>query len=233
MNIDFQYLADHNLLFLYLHQGHYLNPLVPQQKEVLANGGFFEDPSHQTVFNFFTNTLSDLSPASYFPTPILRALAHGESLSLALVKKYSYPHIRVDQSQNWFLQEKCLDSRIKNFFLTHLAYESTIDRYYVEYLVEQRWDKCYLDCAITPVLGIGIQIQKSPFTEIQLNNGKSDHLCLETFQLDAAERLFCQTQKHGNALLADGPRVALLQTLDDSGTALTIGGKHYKIQRTS
>ena len=113
-----------------------------------------------------------------------------------------------------------LDQRLKKFLQSHLAYEEELRRYFVEYQVEKRMDKCYLDCETTPMLARQIEIQESDPLLALLNNGKHDYLDPRSFSMDAQENLYCRSSCHGELLLADYPRYRILKHVTEDGNYL-------------
>jgi len=224
----FQTLAAHNTLIFYLWEQQNLNPLIPEQQAVLWESGLLDDPIHQEVLQQLIAALPNVIAAIYCPTPIAREMKQGVPFTLALAEKYSYAYIKVNHQQEWFLKGVRLDHKIKKFLQENLFYEACLKRYYVEYQVEQRMDKCYLDCETTPMVAKQIEA-KSDHLEVCLNNGKVDQVSPPAFQMDDQELLYCHTSHHGEILLADNPRFFILKQLSEDGTMIPIGETVYSL----
>jgi hypothetical protein len=87
---------------------------------------------------------------------------------------------------------------------------------------DNRWDKCYLECAITPMLALAIDNVQEEL-KLQLNNQQTDSIDLNSFRIDSRERCFVHSQNHGEVLLAETPRFWLLDHLNESGSQLVFG----------
>ena len=59
--------------------------------------------------------------------------------------------------KKWSLRNKYITGKVLSLFESNLFYEKGTNRYYVEYWSDSRWDKCYLECAITPMLGLSLE----------------------------------------------------------------------------
>lgn len=220
MESVFQQLAAADIQVLFLLDQRYLNPLIATQQAKLREAGLLEDADNRVALEKLNQAMLDLPPATYFPTPIAREMKEGTPFSLTLAEKYSYGYIQVDIEQNWSMQGIRLDQRLKKFLQSHLAYEEELRRYFVEYQVEKRMDKCYLDCEITPMLARHIEIQESDPLLALLNNGKHDYLDPRSFSMDAQENLYCRSSCHGEVLLADYPRYRILKHVTEDGNYL-------------
>ncbi len=224
----FQLLAEHNTLIFYLWKQQNLNPLIPEQQAVLWESGLLDDPLNQEVLQKLIEALPTLIPATYCPTPIAREMRQGVPFTLALAEKYSYAYIKVNHQQEWFLKGIRLDQKIKKFLQENLFYEALLKRYYIEYQVEQRMDKCYMDCEITPM--VARQIAPKPdHLEVCLNNGKIDQVSPPAFQMDDKEFLYCHTSQHGEILLADNPRFFILEKISEDGKLIHLGETVYSL----
>lgn len=225
----FQQLAEHNILILYLCEGRNLNPLLEQEYSLLKESGLLDTPLNAVVLEKLLAAIPDLPPATYCPAPIAREIEQGVEFTIALAQKYAYDYIKVDSQQNWFLKGRHLDQRFKNFLQAYLFYEAPLKRYYVEYKVDQRMDKCYLACAITPMLALHIVENQNHQLAVTLNNGKQDQAALHSFRMDGQERLYCQTREHGEILLANDPRFFILEKITEDSQSLRFGKTVYPL----
>ena len=179
---------------------------------------------------YFPKFEDEMPKGMYFPIPISREIKKkGERFSKELALKSHYDFIYVDQKQQWSLKNKRITGKVLSLFKSNLYFEELIDRYFVEYWSDARWDKCYLECAITPMLALAIE-SVSEGIMLQLNNNKSDLIYLNSFRMDKNERCFVQTENFGEALLADSPRFWLLNHLDDSGTHLIVNEDRFPLK---
>ena len=229
MESVFQQLASADILVLYLVDRRYLNPLIPKQHARLDEASLLENAGNRAVLEKLIQAVDELSPATYFPTPIAREMQQGTIFSLNLAKKYSYSYIHVDTRQNWSMHGIRLDQRLKNFLQSYLAYEAVLQRYYIEYRVEQRMDKCYLQCESTPMLAKKIEMQSKDQLLALLNNGKYDSLDPWSFQMDEQENLYCHSSCHGEILLADNPRFWILKQIVEDGAFFRISNSVYPL----
>ena len=180
----------------------------------------------EEIFPKFEN---ELPKGMYFPIPISRKIKQGERFSKELAFQYHYDFINVDQKQQWSLRNKRITGKVLSLFKSNLYFEELTGRYFVEYWSDARWDKCYLECAITPMLALAID-SVSEGIMLQLNNNKSDLIYLNSFRMDKNERCFVQTENFGEVLLADSPRFWLLDHLDDSGTHLIVKEDRFPLK---
>ena len=116
-----------------------------------------------------------------------------------------------------------------SLFKSNLFFEEVTGCYFVEYWSDAHWDKCYLECAITPMLALAIDSVSEGFM-LQLNNNKSDFINLNSFRMDKKERCFVESKNFGEVLLSDSPRFWLLDHLDKSGTHLIIKNDRIPIK---
>ena len=229
MESVFQQLADEDILLLYLLDQHYLNPLDPKQRVRLQEAGLLGDAGNRAVLVKLMQAMNELPPAAYFPTPIAREMQQGAAFSLILARKYSYAHIQVDAWQSWSMRGVRLDKRLKKFLEAYLAYEVELQRYFVEYRVDQRMDKCYLDCETTPMLVRNIEIRSKDQLSGLLNNGKYDQLDPWSFRMDEQENLYCRSTCHGEVMLADNPRFRILERIMEDGNSFRLNNSVYPL----
>ena len=229
MEAVFRLLAESNILVLYLLNGRNLNPLLAKEQALLKQAGLLEAPWNAVVLEHLVQEKNALPPAAYCPAPMAREMAQGATFTLSLAARYRYDYIQVDSQQNWFLKGRSLDLRFKKFLQESLFYEKPLERYYVEYAVDQRLDKCYLDCALTPMLAVQVEPCTDGQLGVVLNNGQPDRLDLSSFWMDGQERLFCRSLAHGEILMADNPRFLILKNLTQEGRSLRFGKKLYPL----
>ncbi|HIG78057.1 MAG TPA: hypothetical protein EYQ48_09365, partial [Candidatus Lambdaproteobacteria bacterium] len=147
-----------NLIMLFLWKDHFLNPLVPEQLQKLKSSGLLDNKYLLKVLEEYLPELdAELPRGMYFPVPISRSLSEGGEFSTILAGQFFYDFIRVDDSQKWSLRDKYITGKVLSLFESNLFYEKETNRYYVEYWSDSRWDKCYLECAITPMLGLSVE----------------------------------------------------------------------------
>ena len=178
---------------------------------------------------YFPKFENELPKGMYFPIPISRKIKQGERFSKELALQFHYDFINVDQKQQWSLRNKRITGKVLSLFKSNLYFEELTGRYFVEYWSDARWDKCYLECTITPMLALAID-SVSEGIMLQLNNNKSDLIYLNSFRMDKNERCFVQTENFGEVLLADSPRFWLLDHLDDSGTHLIVKEDRFPLK---
>ena len=127
---------------------------------------------------------------------------------------------------------KVLNDRENSFFkgkkILLLGSDGFLGRYFVEYFSESRWDKCYLECVVSPMLVLSVSYEKHNF-KMLLNNGKEDQTKESVLMMDDQERCFLKSQTHGTVMLADAPRYEILKHLDESEQDLVINGQSIPI----
>ena len=221
--------SDREMILMFLWENRFLNPLIPEQQQTIKSSGLLEGTVMEVVEEYFPKFENELPKGMYFPIPISREIKKGERFSKELALQLHYDFINVDQKQQWSLRNKRITGKVLSLFKSNLYFEELIDRYFVEYWSDARWDKCYLECAITPMLALAIE-SVSEGIMLQLNNNKSDLIYLNSFRMDKNERCFVQTENFGEALLADSPRFWLLNHLDDSGTHLIVNKGRFPLK---
>ena len=217
-----EWFSERNKIMLFLWNDRFLNPLIPTQLQKIKSSGLLDyDKLLQVLDEHFPQFEDELPPGMYFPVPISRTLTEGEEFSPELALRFFYGFIHVDGSQKWSLRGKLITGKVLSLFESNLFFEEETSRCFVEYWSENRWDKCYLECATTPFLALSIESTPDGF-QLLLNNHKTDSLDLQSFRIDTLERCFVRTQNHGEVLLADAPRFWLLDHLNESGSHLVV-----------
>ena len=213
--------SERGMIMMFLWENRFLNPQISEQQQTIKSSGLLGKTVMKVLEEYFPKFENELPKGMYFPTPISRKIKQGERFSKELALQYHYDFINVDQKQQWSLRNKRITGKVLSLFKSNLYFEELTGRYFVEYWSDARWDKCYLECTITPMLALAID-SVSEGIMLQLNNNKSDLIYLNSFRMDKNERCFVQTENFGEVLLADSPRFWLLDHLDDSGTHLIV-----------
>ena len=95
------------------------------------------------------------------------------------------------------------------------------------------WDKCYMECGITPITAVAVEEQSIESGDsglpATLNNGCRDDLDLQTLRLDATERLLCKSTAHGDVLFSDNLRFTLLRGVSEDLRSVEIGGSEWPL----
>ena len=225
--------SERNLIMLFLWKDRFLNPLVPEQLQKLKSSGLLDNKYLLKVLEEYLPELdAELPRGMYFPVPISRSFSEGGEISTKLAGQFFYDFIRVDDCQKWSLRDKYITGKVLSLFESNLFYEKETSRYYVEYWSDSRWDKCYLECALTPILGLSVESIPGGL-KMQLNNHKTDTIDLHSFRIDAEERCFAFSLNHGEVLLADTPRFWLLNQLDETGTQLVLNKQLFPLNISS
>ena len=220
--------SENGMIMIFLWKDRFLNPHISEQKQILKSTGLFTKTVMKVLEEYLPKFQDELPKGMYFPTPISRAIKHGEKFSKELATKYHYDFIEVDQKQQWTLKNKRISGKVLSLFKSNLYFEKETGLYFIEYWSDKLWDKCYLECAISPILALAIEHVSKGF-KIQLNNNKSDFIYLDSFRMDKKERCFVKSEKFGEVLLADSPRFWLLDHLDDSGKYLIVNKNRFPI----
>ena len=231
MNLEkrLEWFFDRKLIMLFLCEGRFLNPLIPDEMSRIKKSGLLDDDLTLLVLEKkITKCISHLPRGMYFPVAISKVLKNGENFSEELAIQFHYDFIKIDQYQKWYLRENKIAGKILSLFERNLYYEKDIKLYFVEYWSEKRWDKCYLDSEITPMRALGIEMVKEEF-KLKLNNQKDDSLDPSSFRIDKKERCFVLSKNYGEVMLTDAPRFWLLNHLDDSGSHLVFGKRYLPL----
>ena len=224
-----QWFFERKMIMLFLWEERFLNPFIQEELWLLKVSGLLEDDKTLELMDIiFPESINQLQTGIYFPVPISRALKHGNDFSTELAMRFHYDFIQVDQYQKWSLRKNNISGKVLALFESNLFYEKESKLYFVEYWSDNRWDKCYLECEITPMLALALELVQEKF-KLQLNNQVIDSLELHSFRMDKKERCFVSTQNYGEVLLADAPRFWLLKHLDESGSYLVFGERHFSL----
>ena len=134
-----------------------LNPILKKHQEELEKERLLELPGVDEVIEKDLLRM-DLNPPNgmYFPVPIAREKKTREELKPEVINRFHYDFIMVNDQQQWSMKNKTISGRILEFFQSHLNYELETGRYFVEYFSESHWDKCYLECDVSPMLALSI-----------------------------------------------------------------------------
>ena len=221
--------SERGMIMLFLWESRFLNPQISEQQQTIKSSGLLDKTVMKLLEEYFPKFENELPKGMYFPNPISRAINQGERFSKELALQFHYDFINVDQNQQWSLRDKRITGKVLSLFKSNLFFEEVTGRYFVEYWSDARWDKCYLECAITPMLALAIDSVSEGFM-LQLNNNKSDLIYLNSFRMDKKERCFVQSENFGEVLLADSPRFWLLDHLDDSGTYLVVKEDRFPLK---
>ncbi|MBC8260082.1 MAG: hypothetical protein H8E38_13790 [SAR324 cluster bacterium] len=214
---------------LFLIKDRFLNPLVPAEMLKLRSSGLLNDKDILFVLHEHLAQFENRLPAGmYFPVPISRTLKEKKTFSAELAMQFHYDFIKVDDDQNWSLRRKSISGKVLKLFLSNLFYEKETARYFVEYWSDQRWDKTYLECAITPLQALSLSYTSDGF-QVQLNNNNSDSIDPQSFRIDSRERCFVCSLNFGEILLADSPRFWLLNNLDETGAQIVVGKHRFPL----
>ena len=221
--------SERGMIIMFLWENRFLNPQIPEQQQTIKSSGLLGKTVMKVLEEYFPKFEDELPKGMYFPIPISREIKQGEKFSKELALQFHYDFINVDQKQQWSLKNKRITGKVLSHFKSNLYFEELTGRYFVEYWSDARWDKCYLECTITPMLALAIDSVSEGFM-LQLNNNKSDLIYLNSFRMDKNERCFVQTENFGEVLLADSPRFWLLDHLDDSGTHLIVKEDRFPLK---
>lgn len=231
MNLEkrLQWFFERKLIMLFLCEERFLNPLIADELQRLTASGLLEDEQILLVLDeVLPEFITQLPTGMYFPVPISRALKQENDFTSELAMRFHYDFIQVDQHQKWSLREKFISGKVLALFESNLFFEKETELYFVEYWSDNRWDKCYLECEVTPMRALALEQVQEEF-KLQLNNQQTDSLDLQSFRIDKKERCFVHSQNYGEVMLADAPRFWLLNHLDDSGSYFVFGEKHFPL----
>ena len=210
------------------HQARFRNPLSPVDREALADSDAAREPAVVAVVaEELPRRLDRLERGTYFPVPLARAVAGGRAFDDALMS-FHYPPVVVDADRRWSWKGQPVAERIRRFFVQHIGFEPDLEVWFVEYRVNDGWwDKCYLDCATTPLVAVQLREKAGAAgggVVADLSNGQSDRLDPDSLRLDKRERLFASSAGHGLVEIADTPRFALLRTVSEDCRTVEFAG---------
>ncbi len=210
------------------HQARFRNPLSPADREALVDSAAARDPAVVAVVGEeLPERLDRLERGTYFPVPLARAVAGGRAFDDALMS-FHYPPVVVDADRRWSWKGGPVADRIRRFFVQHIGFEPALGVWFIEYRVNDGWwDKCYLDCATTPLVAVQLREEGGAGEEgvvADLNNGRTDTLDPDSLRLDDEERLFATSAQHGLVEIADAPRFALLRTVSEDCRTVEFAG---------
>ena len=231
MNLEkrLQWFFERKLIMLFLWEERFLNPMIADELQRLTVSGLLEDEDTLHLMEKIIPDLTTQLPTGmYFPVPISKALKQENEFTSELAMRFHYDFIRIDQYQKWSLREKYISGKVLALFESNLFFEKESELYFVEYWSEDRWDKCYLECEITPMRALAIELVQDEF-KLQLNNQQTDSLDLDSFRIDKNERCFVLSQTYGEVMLADAPRFWLLNHLDESGSYFVFGDRLFPL----
>ena len=223
--------SDRGMIMMFLCKNRFLNPQISNQEQIIKSSGLLGKTVMKVLEECLPNFEYELPKGMYFPIPISRAIKHGKRFSKNLALQFHYDFINVDLKQQWNFNNKKITGKVLSLFKSNLYFEKITGLYFVEYWSDTRWDKCYLECAITPMLALSIDLVPEGFM-LQLNNDKSDLSYLNSFRIDEKERCFVESNNFGEVLLSDSPRFWLLDHLDNSGTQLIFNEGRVPIKFT-
>ena len=211
------------------HEARFRNPLSPADREALTSSEAAGDPAVVAVVaEELPNRLDRLERGTYFPVPLARAVAAGRAFDDALMS-FHYPPIVVDAERRWSWKGQPVAERIRRFFVQHIGFEPSLGVWFVEYRVNDGWwDKCYLDCATSPLVAVQLREEGEGVGRAvvaDLSNGSVDTLDPDSLRLDEAERLFALSADHGLVEIADAPRFALLRTVSEDCRTVEFAGR--------
>ena len=153
-----------------------MNPLIEEDQRHLQSGDLLGLPGvAQLIVGQLMNSNLEPSTGMYFPVPMARALERGESFSSEMVARFHYDFIKVDDRQQWYLRDKPISGKVLEFFISNLGYETVTERHFIEYWSEKRWDKCYLECSLPPMLALSLSYRQDRF-RMSLHNGEIDEV---------------------------------------------------------
>ncbi len=211
------------------HSRHFQDPLVPEQWRRLKAQAWLADPVLLGVLESLVARLPGLTPGIYSPVPIARAVADGLPLQEALAR-FRYELVRVDDRQRWWWQGRAVAPRLRSFFLDHLGWEKSYPLWFFEYRVSDEWfDKCYLDCDVTPLKMISLEETAGRLVG-KLESGHEVVLRSERLALDEQERLFAQSESLGPVLFSEALRFRVLSQCRSDLSAVRLGSSWIPLE---
>ena len=224
-----KWFSEREMIMMFLWKNHFQDPQISKQQNIIKSSGLLDSTVMKVLEEYFPKLEDELPKGMYFPIPISRSIKQGEQFSKELALKFHYDFINVDQKQQWSLMNKKITGKVLSLFKSNIYFEEITGLYFVEYWNETYWDKCYLDCAITPMLALAIYPDSKGF-RLQLNNNKSDLIYQKSFRMDNKERFFVQSENFGEVLLADAPRFWVLDHIDDTGKHIVLKDNQFTIK---
>lgn len=229
---DLSELAKHDLYFLFLHQNRYWNPYKSEDSKILCNSPLFLENNQFYVFQQFLHDqiiprLTTLPKGIYFPSPIVRAQQSQVELSTTLLEKFHYAFILVDKQGQWWLHGRETVDNVLKLFLSALSFDAELNRYVIEYWVDQFLDKSYLHCEMTPMRATQFNINVNGKMQILLNNQLVDEVLSGSLSIDHKNQLWCVSRLHGEVLFSSKARDQALRYLGSESSL--VWGEHCEI----
>jgi len=225
-----EWLFERKMIMLFLWEKRFLNPLIPKEMKKLNSTKIFNDEKIWSIIDKYIPKYKEHLPTGmYFPVPISKALKEGVHFSSELALRFHYEFIKIDENQTWNLQNKLITGKVLKLFKLNIFYQKETNQYFIEYRSDDRWDKCYLDCEITPMLALSIMNHEDGL-KIELNNQKIDTVDLHTFRVDQKERCFVRSKNFGEVMLADAPRFWFFNHLDETGSNFVFNKNFYSLR---
>jgi len=229
LNQRIRWYSKRKKIMFFLWKERFLNPLVQRDMDKLNSSQFLNDEGVLEVLNKFLPEYEKFLPnGMYFPVPICRSIKNGNKFSTELALKFHYDFIKTDENQIWTLNNDNITGKVLKFFQANLFFEKETDLYFVEYRSENRWDKCYIDSEITPMLALNFFYEKNNLM-VKLNNDKSDKIDLKSFRIDKKERCFVRSRNFGEVMLADAPRFWFLDNLYENESKIIFANREFNI----
>lgn len=217
-----KYLQRKKIYLLWMLDGVFRNPLNPEELKLFEAAGGLASHVDDQVLQAFERHADELPSGMYFPVLIQRNHGQEEALTVEMLKKYHYDLIRVDQAQQWFFKGEPVRGKIKTLFEENLHYDEHLQLYFVQYQVDARLDKCYLDCEIPPLNIVRILPTLDAFETAETHLGHLVSLEPREVSMDAQERLFLKTTELGWLNTTDSLRFDLMMKLNEAGTDLVL-----------
>ena len=190
-----QRLADRGSYLFFRYQAHFHNPMVPKERDALAEEPALDDPEVAAVVQTLVERGDRLPLGIYSPVPIARAVAEGTDLE-SLLEQFRYEMIHVDGAQEWRWKGRAVAPKIRQFFLENTHYEPALSLWFFEYRVnDEWWDKSYFS-GLTP---LKVTVLDEDQLAAVLSSGRRDTIDSGSFRLDAEERLFVDTGNSGGS----------------------------------
>ena len=162
LNQRIRWFSKRKKIMFFLWEEKFLNPLVKKDMKELISSQFLNDKVVLDVLNKYLPKYEKFLPnGMYFPVPICRSIKKGYDFSSDLALKFHYDFIKTDENQIWTLKDNKIKGKVLKLFQANLFFEKETELYFVEYRSDNRWDKCYIESEITPMLGLNFFYEKN------------------------------------------------------------------------
>jgi hypothetical protein len=175
----------------------------------------------------------DWRPGTYYPGGWYRRLTAGDAspaaaeIVPAALGPFYQEELVVDRRGRWWMGDKPIGNRVRNFFLGHLSFDPELGRYAIRYRLGEHFERRYLHHRAPPFRVVRVT-RNATGAMLRLNDGRHEPLRPETLHLDQDEHLYCGLDGGGVPAWFEEPaRWELLKDAEerDGAWVVRVGGR--------